>query len=625
MTSNSRFGVTSEDLRRYDWQERLARHPRKECRSYFQVFIPAADECATVGDDLGCRVYSFLNTVASFHPVYGRKGNPYQPVLREVDGTRSLMAEDLADSDLDALSGIVTTVTDAEFRARISDVLWACRRDFKAAQSAVDAFLESAATWKTDDLWPPYEERLSRAAQLGKTLGSGKPYHQKAIAAVEDGIKEFENNPKAGLLCHRLMCILLAHGMGDGVRYAALAEKLAGEMANRAEYDFSHAYSLLAADWFHKLKNQAERDRCTLAAAESLVAKAENERDREKFGLRYSAHWMGRALEALRQARADANRIKEIHLRFLDLQQRAQGDFKTIELDSDKIDQLRASEKQMREAAANHVHGLRFEDAVARFVHITRPTDLDSLVKEMESASKGLIWHKIVGLEALDTSGKVADTLPPSGVESPDDAADAQRKRAVLQARETRWPLASEWLIEPARATIVSEHGIRPVNIAFIVTRNPFIPPGHEGIYLRGLMEGFLGDWLVSMHLLIPQVEASLRHILQQHGFVTSILESDGTQKERDLNQLLWMEELGQILDPNTLFDLRGILIERFGHNMRNESAHGLMPEAAFFQPAAVYLWWLVLRLCWYGFAAQLRASNQPQGEVSKQAGSAGS
>jgi hypothetical protein len=85
------------------------------------------------------------------------------------------------------------------------------------------------------------------------------------------------------------------------------------------------------------------------------------------------------------------------------------------------------------------------------------------------------------------------------------------------------------------------------------------------------------------------------------------------------------MEELGQILDPNTLFDLRGILIERFGHNMRNESAHGLMPEAAFFQPAAVYLWWLVLRLCWYGFAAQLRASNQPQGEVSKEAGSAGS
>ncbi len=619
MDQASRFRVTAEDLLRYDWQERIARHPRKDCKSYYQVFVPAADECAASGDDIGRRVYSFLNTVASFHAVYGRRGNPYRPVLREADGTRSMMAEDMVDSDLDALSGIMAMVADAEFRARISDVVWECKRDFRAAQIAVDAFLESAAQWKTDDLWPPYEERLKRAAQLGRTLGSGKPYHQKVIAAIEDGIKEFENNPKAGLLCHRLMCILLAHGMGEAARYAALAEKLANEMAARTEFDFSQDYWLLAASWFLKLNDQAEHQRCTLAAAESLVSKAENEGDQKKFGFAYAAHWMGRALEALRQGRADATRIKEIHLRFLDLQQRARENFKTIDLDIDQIDQLRANEKQMQEAAANHVRGLKLGDAIARFVHVAKPTDKDSLLKQMERASEGLIGHKIFGSVALDTSGKVADTLPPSGSESPDEAEAAQRKRAVLQARQIHWPITVEWLIEPARATIVSEHGVRPSDIAFLVIQNPFIPPGHEGIYLRALQEGFLGDWLVSMHLLIPQIEASLRHILQQYGFVTSTLESDGTQKERDLNQLLWMEELGQILDPNTLFDLRGILIERFGYNMRNESAHGLMPEAAFFQPAAVYLWWLVLRLCWYGFAPLHRTTNDPHGEASSE------
>jgi hypothetical protein len=103
------------------------------------------------------------------------------------------------------------------------------------------------------------------------------------------------------------------------------------------------------------------------------------------------------------------------------------------------------------------------------------------------------------------------------------------------------------------------------------------------------------------MHLLIPQVEASLRLVLQQYGVVTSTLEQDGTQKERDLNQLLWMPEVEQIFGLGEVFDLRGILIERFGFNMRNESAHGLMPEAGFFLPAAPYLWWLMLRLCWIG------------------------
>nr|WP_306469566.1 DUF4209 domain-containing protein [Oscillatoria laete-virens] len=103
------------------------------------------------------------------------------------------------------------------------------------------------------------------------------------------------------------------------------------------------------------------------------------------------------------------------------------------------------------------------------------------------------------------------------------------------------------------------------------------------------------------MHLLIPQIEASLRYVLQQNGVITSTLESDGIQKERDMNQLLWMPELEEIFGADITFDLRGILIERFGHNMRNESAHGLMPEAGFYQPASVYLWWLILHLCWKG------------------------
>jgi hypothetical protein len=62
------------------------------------------------------------------------------------------------------------------------------------------------------------------------------------------------------------------------------------------------------------------------------------------------------------------------------------------------------------------------------------------------------------------------------------------------------------------------------------------------------------------------------------------------------------MPEMEAIFGLDISFDLRGILIERFGHNMRNESAHGLMPEYAFYQEASVYLWWLLMRLCWMGY-----------------------
>ena len=597
-SSGPGFGVSADDLLRYDWQVRLAKHPRKDCRSYYEVFGPGIEEYENASDDLGRRVYSLLNAVASFRAVFHKKGNVFLPIWQDANGTRSIIPEDLADSDLEALGGIVNTIGDAEFRARVSDVIWECKKDFKLAQIAVDAYLESAELHKTAHLWPPYEERLARAVQLSRKLGSGKPYHQKAVAAVEAAVKEFEGNPKAGLLCHRLMLILLSQDVGDAAHYSVLSERVAKEMATRGEWDFSHAYWLIAARWFNKSKDEASSHRCVIEAAECWVSKADSEINSKKYGLHFASFWMGKGFEALRQASGDPNRIKEINLRFLDLQQKARTEIKSIDIDTEG---LRENEEKTREAVKKTFVGQGFSDAIFKLVHITKPTQVDLLLKQMEEQSKSFIGDKIAGSIALDSSGKVADTLPPVGSEAPEDADAAQRKRATLLAQRTRWPIAAVWLIEPARITILEEHGIRLNDLAFLVIDNPFIPIGHEGIYLRGIQEGFFGDWLVAMHLLIPQVEASIRHVLQQHQVVTSTLDSDRTQKERDLNQLLWMPELEQIFDKNTLFDLRGILIERFGHNMRNELAHGLMAEGAFYQPGAVYLWWLILRLCWYG------------------------
>ena len=164
------------------------------------------------------------------------------------------------------------------------------------------------------------------------------------------------------------------------------------------------------------------------------------------------------------------------------------------------------------------------------------------------------------------------------------------------------WKISVEWRILPASLRISKEHSIRRRDLLFLVTNNPFIPPGHEGFYLRGIQAGFFGDCTIAMHMLIPQLEASVRNVIQQHGGLTSTRESDGTQKEKDINQLLWDEKLGTIFGQDILFDLRGILIEKCGCNMRNELAHGLMPENAFYRLESVYLWWLVIRLCWIGY-----------------------
>jgi len=618
-----RFTVTSEDIKKYRWQDRINPKSDRDWLSSRYQFAAAAKECKDGGDDLGFRVYLLLHTVASFHPNYDSKGNPYGPLWSGVDGKRSLMAGDLSESDLDALAGVVHEIADADFRARVADILWECKRDHKMAELAVHAFIEAAEKIKTDDLWPPYTERLERAAHLAAKLGFDKPLHQKVLGVVEGAIAEFENSLKSGLLCRSLMHIALAHEAGDTLRYAKLSEQLATQFAAAGNWDFSEMYWQLAEQWYRRRKEEEEARHCQLAGAECLISKAEQGLANEKLGPSFAAHWMGAGVEALRQARVPSERIKEVHRRFLELQRQALGTLNPMELNVDAIPGFRETEEQVRKAAVEHVTGYSSERAVVRFAHIARPTDAAHLREQVEEQSKQFIWDKIVGTEALDHTGKVADKIPPTGFGPEDVEADAMRKKMILQAKEIGWQLPVFWRIEPARLAILKEHLIRRRDLFFLVAHNPFISAGHEGIYLRGLQAGFFGDWLVAMHLLIPQIEASIRYVFQQHDLVTSTLESDGTQKERDLNQLLWMPELEQIFGPDIAFDLRGILIERFGDNMRNEFAHGLMREGAFYQPTAVYLWWLVLHLCVTGHVQTRKLSENTEDKASAQANTA--
>ncbi|MCL2927754.1 MAG: DUF4209 domain-containing protein [Trichodesmium sp. MAG_R01] len=53
------------------------------------------------------------------------------------------------------------------------------------------------------------------------------------------------------------------------------------------------------------------------------------------------------------------------------------------------------------------------------------------------------------------------------------------------------------------------------------------------------------------------------------------------------------------MFDEDTLFDLKGLLVDRSGSNLRNLMAHGLLDDEDFSSPLMSYLWWVTLRLCY--------------------------
>lgn len=597
--SQSRFNVTADDVRNCDWQPRLAAEPRQECIYFREVFHTAFKASEASQDDLGKRVYLFLWVLASLHADYDAPGIPYREWHRTMDGNRSLNTEDFVDSDFAALKGILDEIKNPEFRARVGDLLWECKRDFKAAQSAVRAFVESAEVLKSAGDHFAYIDRLARAAKISARKGFEK-LEAEVVYAIEAGISELGKSDPGGFQSRRLMEILLRLQAGNPVQYAALSESLATQATKLKQWNVAESYWDVASMWHRKNKDEPGTQRCRIAAGECHISSAEENIASEKADYGFAAYWMGKGLEALRQASADHARITAVHKRFLDFQKKSLAAMGSLSVDVGAIPNFNKHREITQNAAVAHVQGYSFQQALGRFAHVTTPTDTAAVKAQVLSNAANTLFDKIVAQTAVDRAGKVADVIPPSDFNQPDEG-EVLRKKMVQQAAQIHWPLQVDWKIEPARQAFLVEHGARKSDLRFLVADNAFIPHGHEGIYLRGIQAGFYGDWLVAMHLIIPQIEASVRHVFQQHGAVTSTLDSEGLQKEKDINALLWMPEMEQIFGPDVTFDLRGILVERFGHNLRNDSAHALMPEGSFYQPASAFLWWLVIYLCWRG------------------------
>jgi hypothetical protein len=61
---------------------------------------------------------------------------------------------------------------------------------------------------------------------------------------------------------------------------------------------------------------------------------------------------------------------------------------------------------------------------------------------------------------------------------------------------------------------------------------------------------------------------------------------------------MLYEPKLNDLFGEDTVFQLRGLLVEQASSNLRNRTAHGMIEYGEFFGYSSVYVWWLILRLC---------------------------
>lgn len=574
--------ISKDNFDDVDWQSVIGETEKKDCNTLSSAFFSKSE---TVEDIKAKKVYQLLGHVSSMMFKLENKLCPFGPLWTLASGSRSAITDDFNDGELEAFMGIVAEVQNADLQARLADVLWIRKRNYAEGIRAINAYMTSAALLQIADDPLGMIKRMERGLQLALIL---------RITSIKDIIDQFSATinawiakPEPNMIPIFLMKILQNSRQGDASVYSEIAKTEAERSETVGEWIFAREFWEVKAKWDILNKDDQGHNQAKTRAAETLVKLAEQMSYSPESNLAAAEH-IATAIQVLRQVPGTQQRVEQLHPLLLKYQKNGMVAMKTHSRETDI--------SQFVEKAQNAVKGKSILEALEILSFLCKPYDVAFLRKMAEEQAVNGILAFLPAVR-VNSEGRRVGQAPALQNDDADDREAAIRAEMLIHGGRVQELIAAGYIV-PAIYQITIEHNVRLDDLEPVVINNPFIPQGHEMIYAKGLYAGLNGDFMEAAHLLVPQLENSIRYILYQTGAIPSGFDAKGIQNEYDLNKTLYMPELKQLLGETSVFDLQGLLVERLGTNFRNNMAHGLYEYGAFSSARSMYVWCTILRLC---------------------------
>jgi hypothetical protein len=575
--------LTLADFDAVPWNDTVAQTASMDCWEYQRLFNDEADRRAKAGEQ-GREVFEFLAQLCSMMLRPGDRGSPFHPQLVLASGRRSAIPDDLSVAEIDLLAQLYPQAQSPELRARLADLRWELRRDDVAARSAVVAYHEASRSTRP---WHATVDRVERALSIAASLGrTGEPF-KSLLTTVSDWTMEEWQKAGDKSLAAGLTDVVIVNGSLDTARLAALSDAEGKKLDDAGASNAARRFLQLAADAYGFAKDTAAREAVWRRIADSHLA--DGRRAVSSGNTFVAPHHYEAAIAALRRLPGgEQERVAELRKELAALQPEVLKAMKRI---SSSVDISETVEK-----ARAAVAGKPFLEALHILALSGQPPKVSQLRKEVEELAGRTPLKSLIPKVVVDGDGRKL------GQRGPLDPSDPKYNRSLeIEMCEhatfyRRVHIAG--IVDPMRRQILREHRITERSLAAVLGLNPFVPGDRKLLFARGLYAGFHGDSLIATHLLVPQLENSLRKLLADAGLPVSSMSSEGVEELFGIEVLLRHPVLGQMLGEDALFDLRSLLVERTSSNLRHGFAHGLMSDSDFFSTDCMYLWWLALRLC---------------------------
>jgi hypothetical protein len=562
-----------------------------DCDDLRTPFVQALKAAAE--GSVEARVFGILAQLVDIRLRVDDKGAPWAPMIMWENGARSAMPDDFRGAQNEILADLASGVKSAPLRARIADIVWwNDRKRQDAALLAIEAYLdcvepvlngnarhrfqkdEDAVSIRTPDI-------LNRALHIAARTTKGRAIPARAKQLLLQAI-DLAETANAHVVFIRTMTLASHYDALAPADVARRTEAVAGIEGVGNVHVRGPLFQLAAQAWREAGDNDAA-ERCRIADAELLVSEA----DRVPAAVA-KAHFLAQAIHRYRSLRSQKDRRKELEARLV----KAQGDIR----DEMGVISMPLDINELTTSAREEFTGITLSTAIRKLAMIAVSRPMVELRAEADrSAQTAPLSTMFSTIHTDSRDGKTVATAPGADIGGAAQS-DEWYEHMICRGESMRRQVVMQGQFEPARQIIVDEAPIAERHFMALTSASPFVPPGYEYVFALGFARLFQGDPVSAAHLLIPQMENSLRYLLVHHGGAATMIQSDMIQEDRSLSVMLEKDRatLEAVFGEAAIGELHRLFNSRLGPALRHVWAHGKLSTGHAFAPDVVYACWFV-------------------------------